>query len=100
MNPVCFLLMQHQVNGTDTFEAFTGNPIAAAAALKEWEDNRTGPYTSSIGTHVGFARLDKELVPAADPAAGPNTPHYEIIIGVCLSTGEVKHKRLIICAWQ
>lgn len=57
--------------------------MAAAEALQQWTVNRTGPYISNVLSHVGFARLDEQLVPANDPAAGPNTAHYEFITSVC-----------------
>ncbi|KAG6853037.1 hypothetical protein C0991_007330 [Blastosporella zonata] len=65
------------VSGTDTFETLRRDPDAA---LAEWMTSKTGPYSDTILDHIGFARVPKALVPSPDIAAGPNSPHFEIIV--------------------
>ncbi|KAJ6483114.1 aryl-alcohol oxidase-like protein [Mycena sanguinolenta] len=72
----------YEVNSADTFEAFTRDPVGKEAAEKQWRESRTGPLTVPPCTQVGFLRLPKShpiLATTADPAAGPNTPHMELM---------------------
>ncbi|KAG6888313.1 hypothetical protein C0995_009250 [Termitomyces sp. Mi166 len=68
------------VNSTNTFETLRRSENLEDDALVQWQTNKTGPYVDTILDHIGFARLNKTLVPQQDPAAGPNTPHYEVIV--------------------
>lgn len=73
-----------QVSGTETFETLRNDPVASAEALEEWKVNKTGPYVANVMNHIGFFRLDDDLIPEDDPAAGPNTAHYEFMTCVCV----------------
>ncbi|KAG6864689.1 hypothetical protein C0993_008650 [Termitomyces sp. T159_Od127] len=68
------------VNSNDTFETLRRSQALEDDALTRWQTNKTGPYVNTILDHIGFVRLNKSLVPIQDPAAGPNTPHYEVIV--------------------
>lgn len=68
------------VNGNDTFETIRRNPDPA---LAQWKASRTGPYSDAILDHIAFVRVPQALVPSPDTTAGPNSPHFEIIISVC-----------------
>ncbi|KAF7373920.1 GMC oxidoreductase [Mycena sanguinolenta] len=71
-----------EVNSKDTFEAFTRDSAGKEAAEKQWRDSKTSPLSTPPCTQVGFLRLPKShsiLSTTADPAAGPNTPHIELI---------------------
>ncbi|KAG6917039.1 hypothetical protein DXG01_004091 [Tephrocybe rancida] len=65
------------VNSNDTFEDIRRNPDAAMA---EWTASKTGPYSDTILDHIGFVRIPSASVPSPDIAAGPNSPHFEMII--------------------
>ncbi|KAG6855735.1 hypothetical protein H0H87_011405 [Tephrocybe sp. NHM501043] len=65
------------VSGSDTFETLRRNPDAA---LAEWKASKTGPYSDTILDHIGFVRIPKQLVPKPDTAAGPDSPHFEMIV--------------------
>ncbi|KAF8058788.1 aryl-alcohol oxidase [Lyophyllum atratum] len=67
-------------NSTDTFESIRRNTQLTDDALEQWQANKTGPFVDTILDHIGFVRIDKKLVPKQDTAAGPNTPHYEVIV--------------------
>ncbi|KAG6841012.1 hypothetical protein C0991_002642 [Blastosporella zonata] len=67
-------------NSTNTFETLRRSTGLTDDAMTQWLTNKTGPYIDTILDHVGFVRLNNSLVPKSDPAAGPNTPHYEIIV--------------------
>ncbi|KAF8175506.1 pyranose dehydrogenase [Mycena galopus ATCC 62051] len=70
------------VNSEDTFEAFTRDPAGKEAAEKQWQESRTGPLSIPIISQVGFLRLPEShpiLSTTVDPAAGPNTPHFELM---------------------
>ncbi|KAG6879365.1 hypothetical protein C0992_003283 [Termitomyces sp. T32_za158] len=65
------------VNGNDTFETIRRNP---GPALAQWEESKTGPYSDAILDHIAFVRVPQQLVPSPDTTAGPNSPHFEIIV--------------------
>lgn len=70
------------VNSTDTFETAARNATLAAKELAEWNSTRTGPLVNTPLGPIGWLRVPDnssifERFP--DPAAGPNTAHYELI---------------------
>ncbi|KDR70983.1 hypothetical protein GALMADRAFT_103022 [Galerina marginata CBS 339.88] len=74
---------QWMVNSTDTFEAFTRDPAKTEANLQLWETNRTGVFASGGFNNLGWIRLPKNatiLQTHLDPAAGPNTANFELLI--------------------
>lgn len=59
------------------------NQTAMGAAINEWERSRTGFVANNVVNTFGFARLSPSLHEGLeDPAAGPMTPHYEMIFAV------------------
>ncbi|KAH0583235.1 hypothetical protein H2248_011115 [Termitomyces sp. 'cryptogamus'] len=67
-------------NSTNTFETLRRSESLEDDALAQWQTNKTGPYVDTILDHIGFVRLNETLVVKQDPAAGPNSPHYEVIV--------------------
>ncbi|KAJ7151935.1 alcohol oxidase [Mycena filopes] len=70
------------VNSTDTFEAAAHNATLAAEQLAQWNTTRTGPLVDNPLSQIGWLRVpDNSSVfeHAADSAAGPNSPHFELI---------------------
>ncbi|TFK37740.1 aryl-alcohol oxidase-like protein [Crucibulum laeve] len=69
-------------NDTATLDPITlgEDPNAAAAALSQWNANKTGPLTSAGSSHIGFFRLpnNSTLLQNGDPSAGPSSSHYEL----------------------
>ncbi|PPQ71985.1 hypothetical protein CVT26_007141 [Gymnopilus dilepis] len=52
-------------------------------AVQQWVQNKTGPFANNVVNHFGFARIPSNATifkTVADPAPGPNSPHWEIII--------------------
>ncbi|KAF7357759.1 L-sorbose 1-dehydrogenase [Mycena venus] len=78
-----FLLsMSFLVNSTDTWEAAERNATLAAVQLAQWNTSRTGPLVNPPTNQLGWFRIPDnssifERFP--DPAAGPNTSHYELM---------------------
>lgn len=77
------------VNSNDTYETAERNATLAAEQLIQWNTTRSGPLVDNPLSHMGWLRIPTnssifELFP--DPAAGPNTPHYELIISNGLFT--------------
>ncbi|KAJ7121245.1 aryl-alcohol oxidase [Mycena crocata] len=77
------LILGFLVNSTDTFEAAERNATLAAEQLAQWNNTRTGPLVDNPSSHIGWLRVPDnssifERFP--DPAAGPQTSHYELII--------------------
>ncbi|KAF7291088.1 Alcohol oxidase [Mycena kentingensis (nom. inval.)] len=69
---------------TDTFDAIFQNATARETAIAEWRATRTGRLTQNVATHMGWFRLPQRISDilfrdTPDPAAGPTTPHYELL---------------------
>ncbi|KAH7102109.1 aryl-alcohol oxidase [Auriculariales sp. MPI-PUGE-AT-0066] len=66
----------------NTFDNINRNTTLQAQLIAEWNATRTGPLVDSFGNHWSFNRLAADSAAWAfideDPAAGPNTPHFEI----------------------
>ncbi|KAJ7343818.1 alcohol oxidase [Mycena albidolilacea] len=71
--------MNWLVSGTETLESVRQNATRFNESFAEWNKTKTGPFTATGITHVGWTRLNEtQLAPfGADPAAGPTTPHFE-----------------------
>ncbi|THU90637.1 aryl-alcohol-oxidase from pleurotus Eryingii [Dendrothele bispora CBS 962.96] len=76
------------VNSTETWEAFasTRNFTGFDSALEEWENERKGPFSDALFNQLGWLRLNESdpdvtdaLTEFGDPAAGPNTAHFELL---------------------
>ncbi|KDR79239.1 hypothetical protein GALMADRAFT_223476 [Galerina marginata CBS 339.88] len=71
------------VKGTQSFDGFLRDPNQVNAAVEQWVTNKTGMFANNVVNNFGFARIPSNATifkVAADPAAGPNSPHWEIII--------------------
>ncbi|KAG6820209.1 hypothetical protein H0H93_003863 [Arthromyces matolae] len=60
----------------NTFENIR-EPAVTAQLLQQWNKNRTGPLTDTVASLISFHRVTGDDIPNPDPAAGPNTPHFE-----------------------
>jgi choline dehydrogenase-like flavoprotein len=79
---------QWTTDSTDTFEAFTRNDTATAVDLALWSDSRSGVFASGTFNNVGWIRLPSNASifrTEPDPASGPKTGHFELLISVGLS---------------
>ena len=79
---------QWTTDSKDTFEVFTQNDTASAADLALWSTSRSGVFASGTFNNIGWLRLPSnasifQTVP--DPAAGPKTAHFELLISVSLT---------------
>ncbi|KAJ6575612.1 alcohol oxidase [Mycena vulgaris] len=84
-----YLPMGFLVNSTDTFDNFARNATLQGALLGQWEATRTGLLVDNYESHIGWLRVPKSspiFDRFADPAAGPNAPHYELVMGNGLFT--------------
>ncbi|KAJ6540713.1 aryl-alcohol oxidase-like protein [Mycena capillaripes] len=73
------LTLQWQVNGT-TLSNFLSNQTAVGDAVTQWCVDKTGPAAgSTVVNTIGFLRLpnNSTLLNVDDPAAGPNSPHFQ-----------------------
>lgn len=69
-----------------THRSITNNATLQAELLQQWEEHRTGPFVNAGASHIAWSRIpDNSSIfdVTSDPAAGSNTPHYELIITVC-----------------
>jgi choline dehydrogenase-like flavoprotein len=74
------LTLQYEINGT-TLSPFLNNGAAVGAALAQWAENRTGIAAgNTVVNTIGYLRLPSKspLLKMGDPAAGPNSAHYQI----------------------
>jgi choline dehydrogenase-like flavoprotein len=76
------VLFSFLVNSNDTLETAERNATLAAEQLAQWNATRTGPLVDPPTSQLGWLRIpDNSAIfkRFADPAAGPNTAHYELI---------------------
>ena len=74
------------VAGNSSLDHILRDPTQLGAAIAQWETNRTGFISNNVVNNIGFARLNASVLEQfTDPAAGPTTPHFEIIFAVCFS---------------
>ncbi|KAG7100217.1 hypothetical protein E1B28_001992 [Marasmius oreades] len=70
------------VNTTETWETLVRNESYAEEALQLWKTRRQGPLVNTITTQLGWLRIPDDSLAFrnhSDPAAGPNTAHYEFV---------------------
>lgn len=77
------LFLSFLVNSTNTFETAAHNATLAAEEFSQWNTSRTGPLVDNPLSHIGWLRVPNNspvFEQFGDPSAGPNTPHFELII--------------------
>ncbi|KAJ7692580.1 aryl-alcohol-oxidase from pleurotus Eryingii [Mycena rosella] len=67
-------------NSNNTWETVNRNATLSAQQLTQWNTSKTGPLVDFPGSLFGWVRTDL-AGKFPDPAAGPKTPHYQLIIG-------------------
>jgi hypothetical protein len=73
------------VTGDESLDSFLRDPILLGPAIDQWTTNRTGIIANTFSNIFGFARLPNNLPifkTVADPANGPKSPHWEIVVAV------------------
>ncbi|KAF7322061.1 Alcohol oxidase [Mycena kentingensis (nom. inval.)] len=81
------LIMAWSVDDSaNTYDPIFQNSTVFAEAVAQWQTTRTGRLTQTIVPQIGWARIPQSVSSALfgngsipDPAAGPNTAHYEIV---------------------
>ncbi|KAJ7704422.1 aryl-alcohol-oxidase from pleurotus Eryingii [Mycena rosella] len=74
------------VNSNDTFETAGRNTTLAEEEFDQWNTTRTGPLVDTPTSHLGWLRIARDEDSTSifedfpDPAAGPNTSHYEFVV--------------------
>ncbi|KAF5386554.1 hypothetical protein D9615_001729 [Tricholomella constricta] len=62
-----------------TFDIINQNATLTDNLIRQWEKTQIGPLVDTFASHLFFARLLGNRLPdGKDPAAGPDTPHYEL----------------------
>ncbi|KAJ7743768.1 alcohol oxidase [Mycena metata] len=72
------------VDSNCTFETAAHNSTIAAEQLAEWESTKTGPLVDPPLSQIGWLRVPENssvFQHSQDSAAGPNSPHFELIFG-------------------
>ena len=72
------------VNSTNTSDDIFRNTSIFNADLAQWTANKTGVFGNGPGNTVGFLRIPSDaniFQSVPDPAAGPLSPHVELIFG-------------------
>ncbi|KAK0493185.1 alcohol oxidase [Armillaria luteobubalina] len=73
------MMVTWTVNDTQMIECvYWRNETLREEVLAEWQSNRTGFLANSPSNHLGFFRLEDELM-EVDPCAGNKTGHYELV---------------------
>ncbi|KAH9481209.1 Pyranose dehydrogenase 3 [Psilocybe cubensis] len=71
------------VNGTGTLDDLLRNATTQASTLNQWKTTKKGSFANSVSNTYGFTRFPANssiFNTTPDPSAGPNTPHWEIIL--------------------
>ncbi|KIM43770.1 GMC oxidoreductase [Hebeloma cylindrosporum] len=71
------------VKDGESLDNFLRDPNLLGPAIDEWTANKTGIIANSVANTFGFARLPSNSTifkTVADPASGPKSPHWEIIV--------------------
>jgi choline dehydrogenase-like flavoprotein len=78
------------VNSTDTIDQISRNTSLFNEDFRLWNITKTGPFVDSGGTsHLAMLRLPRNasiFQQFPDPSAGPQSPHFEMVIGVCINS--------------
>lgn len=75
------------VNETNTWERAARNATVAAEQFELWNTTRTGPLTDIPANQVAWLRIPSNssiFKQFADPAAGPQSAHYELLFSVSM----------------
>ncbi|KAF8883638.1 aryl-alcohol-oxidase from pleurotus Eryingii [Gymnopilus junonius] len=64
------------VNSTATYDDFNRNATLVAQETQVWERTRKGPFVNGLTQHMGIPIFET----APNPAAGTNSPHFEIFL--------------------
>ncbi|PPQ66925.1 hypothetical protein CVT26_010014 [Gymnopilus dilepis] len=69
------------VKGDLSFDHILRSSSQTQAVLDQWIQNKTGLFANNVVNNFGFARLPSSTLKTLgpDPAAGPKSPHYEMI---------------------
>jgi choline dehydrogenase-like flavoprotein len=73
------LTLQWEANA-ETLSPFLNDPAAFEAALAQYAENKTGTAAGNVLVNtIAFLRLhdDSPLLKDGDPAAGPNSAHFQ-----------------------
>ncbi|KAJ8521474.1 hypothetical protein ONZ45_g1835 [Pleurotus djamor] len=70
-------------NSTDTFDNVLTNQTLMNQYIAEWQQNGTGFLSGNFANHIGTLRFSSDasiFEQFDDPAAGPNTGHFEMVV--------------------
>ncbi|KAJ7693420.1 aryl-alcohol-oxidase from pleurotus Eryingii [Mycena rosella] len=68
------------VNSTNTWETWERNATLSAQLMTEWTNSKKGQLVDLPLNHLGFFRVPTLVNQFKDPASGPGTSHYELIV--------------------
>ncbi|KAF5317981.1 hypothetical protein D9619_012071 [Psilocybe cf. subviscida] len=71
------------VFGNDSFDSILRNQTAVQQILSQYISTSSGMFANNIANNFGFKRLPSNstiISTFGDPAAGPNSPHWEMIV--------------------
>ncbi|KAG6866544.1 hypothetical protein C0991_002029 [Blastosporella zonata] len=80
------------VSGNGSYDKFNQDAVVREQELEQWNGTGSGPLVNTIADHLVFARLprnDSIFQSTPDPAAGPNTPHFELLVVNGLPFGQL-----------
>lgn len=75
----------YSVQPGQSYDGLLRLPAQIQLDLNQWVDEKTGIFANNVANYFGFARLLANatiFLNNSDPAPGPLSPHWEMIIGV------------------
>ena len=111
MSDDAFLPNPYLVNSNDTFDSLLRYPDILEANTAQWINTQTGPLAAGLCNHLGWFRLPNNATifeTTEDPAAGPNSSHYEMVFAVRTLLHFLPYPNLnfslmierMVCAWS
>ncbi|KAJ3511702.1 hypothetical protein NLJ89_g3945 [Agrocybe chaxingu] len=79
------ITLSWRVNSSGTYDDYRRNSALQDEALQTWKTTRQGVYATGASQHIGFVRVPSNssvFANAPDPASGPGSPHFEILVSV------------------
>ncbi|KAF8888805.1 alcohol oxidase [Infundibulicybe gibba] len=83
-----FTVASFSVSGNSTVDNINRDSTTMQQDLELWKTKKMGPMTNALVTHIMFLRLNESTLEGnPDPAPGPNSPHFELLVSNGLPIG-------------
>lgn len=88
-------------HANETFDHILRDSNLLNAQITDWATNKTGFLVNNVANNFGFFRVASSnpiFKTTSDPAAGPNSPHWEMIFSVGINLQFELYNRILMGA--